>query len=98
MPKNVKGGPFGVFEHPFFCKMEKNEGGTCGDIKTICEKKSHKAEITCTKKIRHGRDSNPSFCLADLKNPQKKQKNYISVAVSGSQLIKLIKSVTSFVL
>ena len=28
VPKNVEGGPLGVFEHPFFCKIEKNEGGT----------------------------------------------------------------------
>ena len=28
----------GVFEHPFFCKIEKNEGGTFGDNKKICEK------------------------------------------------------------
>ena len=26
VPKNVKGGPLGVFEHPFFCKIEKIEG------------------------------------------------------------------------
>ena len=23
VPQNVKGGPLGVFEHPFFCKIEK---------------------------------------------------------------------------
>ena len=27
VPKNVKEGPLEVFEHPFFCKIEKNEGG-----------------------------------------------------------------------
>ena len=26
VPKNLKGGPLVVFEHPFFCKMKKNEG------------------------------------------------------------------------
>ena len=39
VPKNVKGGPLGVFEHPSFCKIEKNEGGPFGDIEKICEKK-----------------------------------------------------------
>ena len=24
VPEKVKGGPSGVFEHPFFCKIEKN--------------------------------------------------------------------------
>ena len=38
VPKNVKGGPLGVFEHPFFYKIEKIEGGPFGDIKKICEK------------------------------------------------------------
>ena len=49
VPKNVKEGPLEVFEHPFFCKIEKNEGGPFGDMEKICEKKSHKAEKTCTK-------------------------------------------------
>ena len=36
------------------------KGGPFGDIKKICEKKSHKAEKkTCTKKFDQGRDSNP---------------------------------------
>ena len=26
VPKDVKRGPLGVFEHPFFCKIGKNEG------------------------------------------------------------------------
>ena len=59
MPKNVKEGPLGVFEHPFFCKMEKNEGGPFGDIEKICEKKSHKAEKPAQKIFGQGRDSNP---------------------------------------
>ena len=28
----------GVFEHPFFCKIGKNEGGPFGDNKKIAEK------------------------------------------------------------
>ena len=35
VPKNVKGGPLGVFEHPFFCKIEKMKGGPFGDIEKI---------------------------------------------------------------
>ena len=58
VPKNVKGGPLGVFKHPFFCKIEKNEGGLFEYIKKIREK-SHKAEITCTKKIGQERDWDP---------------------------------------
>ena len=38
MPKNVKKGPLGVFEHPL-SKIEKKKGGPFGDIKKICEKK-----------------------------------------------------------
>ena len=86
VPKSVKGGPLGVFEHPFFCKIEK---------------KSHKAEITCTKKFwsRAGREPT-SFCLADLKKASLNSLLSASslYAVSGSQLIKLIKSVTSLIL
>ena len=45
----------GVFEHPFFGKMGKKEGGPSGDIKKNCEKKSHKAENKrAQKKIGHG--------------------------------------------
>ena len=32
VPKNVKGGPLEVFEHPFSCIIEKKEGGPFGDI------------------------------------------------------------------
>ena len=39
VPKNVKGGTLGVFEHSFFCKIEKNEWGPFGDIKKNLRKK-----------------------------------------------------------
>ena len=55
MPKNVKGGPWGVFEYPFFCKIEKIEGGTLWRHLKKLRKKSHKAD----KKFGHGLDSNP---------------------------------------
>ena len=42
--KNVKKGPLGVFEHPFFCILGKNEGGTFWRHLQICETKSHQAE------------------------------------------------------
>ena len=29
VPKNVKGWPLGVFEHPFFCKIATNEALQC---------------------------------------------------------------------
>ena len=95
--KNVKGDPLGVFQHPFFCKIEKIEGGPFGDIKKM-RKKSHKAEKTCKKNWPSARLEPTSFCLADLKNPQKiRSRSYTSVAVSGSHFVKLIKSVTSLV-
>ena len=59
MPKNGKRGPLGVFEHPFFCIIGKNEGGPFGDISKICDKKSHRAENLHKKIFGHGRDSNP---------------------------------------
>ena len=49
--EKCKRGPLGVFEHPFHCKIEKKEEGLFGDLKKICEKKSQKAEKTCTKKL-----------------------------------------------
>ena len=58
MPKHVKGGTLGVFEHPFFCKIDKKmTGGPFGDI---WEKKSHEAEKKIAQKnFGQGRDSNP---------------------------------------
>ena len=35
--------------------------GHFGDMKKKIAKKSHKAEITCTKNFGQGRDSNPRF-------------------------------------
>ena len=40
VPKNVKGGPLGVFEHPFFCKIETNEGGPLGTLINFAKKTS----------------------------------------------------------
>ena len=45
-----KRGHLGVFEHPFFGKMEKNEGGPSGDIKKICEKSLTKSKTNLHKK------------------------------------------------
>ena len=62
-----KRGHLGVFEHPFFGKMGKNEGGPSGDIKKICEKKSHKAENKPAQKNLVMAGLEPmSFCLSDL--------------------------------
>ena len=35
--EKCKRGPLEVFEHPFFCKIEKNEGGLFGDIKKLAK-------------------------------------------------------------
>ena len=43
MPKNLKGGPFWIYEHTFCCEISKNsKGGPFGDIKNF-RKKSHSA-------------------------------------------------------
>ena len=59
VPKNAKGGSLGVFEHPFFCKIEKNEGGPFGDIKKIAKKVSQSRNNQHKKIFGQGRDSNP---------------------------------------
>ena len=88
MPENVKGRPLGVFEHPFFCKIGKNEGGPFGDIIKTCEKKYHKAEKNLHKKFLVKVGLEPRFfCLADLKKAVTSMPNPVevtSVAVSGS--------------
>ena len=46
MPKKLKGGPFGIFQHPFCRKTPKKlKGGPFGK-KFFFEKKSHRAENT----------------------------------------------------
>ena len=45
-----------------------------------------------------GQDSNPCPSARQTSKTPQKSRSYVSVAVSGSQLIKLIKSVTSSVL
>ena len=104
VPKIVKVGPFGIFEHPFCCKIEKNEGGPFGDIKQIYQKKSHKAEITFTKKfLVKGGTRTPVLLLgrpqkAELTSMPSASGSSVAVSVNGSQLIKLMKSVTWLVL
>ena len=45
MPKKLKGGPFGIFQHPFCRKTPKKlKGDPLG--KKFFEKKSHRAENT----------------------------------------------------
>ena len=57
VPKNVKWGTF--LNIHSVAKYQKIEGGPFGDIKKFAKKKSHKAEITCTKNFGRGRDSSP---------------------------------------
>ena len=59
MPKNVKGDPLGVFEHPF------------GDNKKIAKKVSQSRK-TAQKKLFMGGTRTRTFCLADLKKSSKK--------------------------
>ena len=47
MPKNMKGGPFGIFQHPFCRKTPKNEGGSSGDF-------FPKKVSQCRKKLKGG--------------------------------------------
>ena len=58
LPKNVKEGPLGVFEHQFFCKIEKNEGDPLKTLKKYTKKSLTKSKKTCTEKFGQGRDSN----------------------------------------
>ena len=70
MPKNVKGVPLGVFEHSFFCKVEKNEGGPFRAIKKNCEKFSTQ-RYNAQKNFWSRAELEPtSFCLADLKKSE----------------------------
>ena len=89
----------GVFEHPLFHKIEKNEGGTLWrHLKKTAKKVSQSRNNLHKKIFGQGRDSNPRPSACQIsKNPQKlrSRRSYISVAVCGSQLIKLIKSATS---
>ena len=67
MPTNVKGGIWEFLNIHSLEKWEKNEGGPSGDIKKICEKKSHKAENKPAQKILVMAGLEPmSFCLSDL--------------------------------
>ena len=60
MPKVVKEDPSGVFKHPFFCKIEKNEGRPFGGIEKICGKKvSQNRKNQHKKDFGQGRDSIP---------------------------------------
>ena len=54
MAKNVKGGLWEFLNIHSLAKWKKLKGGPFGDIKKICEKKSHKAEITSTKNLLKG--------------------------------------------
>ena len=69
--EKCKRGPLEVFEHPFFYKIEKNEGGPFEDIKKIREKSLTMPKKTCTKKFfGHRRDSNPRpFAWQTSKKP-----------------------------
>ena len=54
MPKNVKGGPLGVFEHTFFCKIEKNEGDPLETLKKFAKKESPSRKKPAQKIFGHG--------------------------------------------
>ena len=101
--KCKKKGPSEGFKHPFLCKIEKNEGGPFGVIKKICEKSLSKPKKTCTKNFWSRVGLEPtSFCLADVKKavtsmPNTSRSSVAQFSVSASQLITLIKSVSSLV-
>ena len=89
VPKNVKEGPLGVSEHPFFCKIGKNEGGTFGDIKKIAKKSITKPKKPAQKIFVEVGLEPTSFCLTDLKKavtsmPKARVEEVLSVAVRGS--------------
>ena len=59
MPKNVEGGPLGVFGHPLFCKIGKNEGGPLKTFEKVAKKSLTKPKKPAQKIFGDGRDSNP---------------------------------------
>ena len=82
VPKHVKGGTLGVFEHLFFCKIDKKmTGGPFGDF---CEKKSHKAEKKLHKKILVKGGTRTHVLL--LGRPQK-SRNQVAVKYCGSEVM-----------
>ena len=74
MPKNVKGGPLGVFELSLFCKTEKNEGDPLETLKKFAKKMSHNDEKNLQKNFfGHGGTRTHVFLLG------KPQKNIIKL-------------------
>ena len=59
-PKNVKRGPLGVFEHPFFYKLEtKLKGDPLETFKKVAKKVLQSQNNLHKKFFGPGRDSNP---------------------------------------
>ena len=84
VPKNVKGGPLGVFEHPFFCKIENNEGGSFGDIKKICEKRLTRPKYPAQKNLVNGGTRTHVLLLG---RPQKSLINFYVIEVVWHSLV-----------
>ena len=60
VPKNVKGGPFGIFGHPLCCKISKQtKGRPFGAIQKISKK--HSAEKNPQVKNTKGGGDDPMF-------------------------------------
>ena len=102
VPKIVKKAT--LWNFLYCCKILKIERGTLFDIKKICEKKTREAKITCTKNFlsRAGLEPKRLFARqtsnkALLTSMPSASRSSVAVSVSASQLIKLIKSVTSLV-
>ena len=58
MPKNVKEGPLGFFEHPFCCKISKIDGRN--NKKNLEKNQSHSAEKGGKS---HSVEKNGPFCF-----------------------------------
>ena len=102
MPKNVKEGPLKVFEHPFFCKIEKNEGDPLETLKKFAKKSLTKPKNLHKKfLVKDGTRTNvlllgrPQKAVTSM--PSASRSSVAQFSVSASQLIKLIKSVSSLV-
>ena len=68
VPKNVEGGPWGVFEHPlFFQNRKKVKGDPMETLKKLLKKVSQSPNTMHKKNWSSGRLEPTSFCLADLK-------------------------------
>ena len=97
MLKNVKAGLWEFLNIHFLQNRKKLKGNPLETLKILRQKVSQSRNNMYKKIFGQGRDSNPRLSAWQTSKilTIRSRRSYISVAVSGSQLIKLIRSVTS---